>query len=155
MLKSLLSIIFLAAFLFSCGDHHRGADGGETVDCSSNSRVDTFVIGLEKTGANGQTLILDAMAPAPPAKDNNAWTVTIQDADGNPVSGATVTVDPKMPDHGHGTPIAAEITAGATEGQYYISKINLWMPGYWEVTIGVDNSMGLSDSFVLKTCIEG
>ena len=41
----------------------------------------------------------------------------------------------------------------ATPGQYKLSQINTWMPGYWEITI--DAQVGaVHDTVVYKFCIQ-
>ncbi|MEM9489707.1 MAG: hypothetical protein AAGC55_11210, partial [Myxococcota bacterium] len=61
-----------------------------------------------------------------------------------------------MPDHGHGTNTPAAITEMADgDGEYMVTPIDLWMPGYWELTISIDDGAGLADEVVFSTCIEG
>ncbi len=138
--------IVLIAFILCCA-----CDDADPID----ERADVFAIGLEKIGDNGLTLTLASMDPAPPQKGDNIWTISLKDAAGNPVSNATLDVNPRMPDHGHGTPVIPEIEAGTEDGQYIINKLNLWMPGLWEVTIGVESENSPSDTFVLRPLIEG
>src|SRR5690606_14419014 len=75
--------------------------------------------------------------PAPPRIGRNALHIQVRDAAGDPVEGATVTVDPFMPIHGHGsteTPVVTEIGGGA----YTADPLTLHMPGAWEVTISAE-----------------
>ncbi len=66
-----------------------------------------------------------------------------------------VVATPLMPDHGHGTPINAEVTELTTPGEYEVTPVNLWMPGLWEITIEVTNGADVSDAVTFAFCIEG
>ena len=76
------------------------------------------------------------------------------DSGGAPVDGATLEVTPFMPDHGHGTSINAVVTPSGSNGEYDVTPVNMWMPGYWEVTVDIDDQ-GTADSAVFKVCIDG
>lgn len=135
------------------GGHHH--DGGMAMNCSDDPRADTYAAGLEKASENGHfTVTLRTADPAPPAKGDNTWTIEIRDAGGTPVEGATLTVTPWMPDHGHGTSIDVQVAAGSDPGTYVLSSIDLRMPGLWEVTIEIDAG-GVTDSVVFAFCVEG
>jgi hypothetical protein len=71
---------------------------------------------------------------------------------GGAVTGAEVIATPYMPDHGHGTPIKVNVSAIPIPGQYELAPVNLWMPGYWEISIGAMLG-GARDSAVFKFCI--
>ena len=76
--------------------------------------------------------------------------VTMIDA---PVTGASIIVTPFMPDHQHGPgAYTPQVQATANPGEYKISQINTWMPGYWEITITVDAAQ-VHDSVIYKFCI--
>lgn len=146
-------VLVLAAS--ACGDDgsaHHHTDGAP-VDCSIETRADTYVAGLSKVGAGGYEFVLVESVPAPPAKNDNTWTVELRDGAGATVDGATMTAVPFMPDHGHGTPITAEVTAQGS-GRYQIAPVNLWMPGLWETTVAVD-IQGVTDEVVFAFCIDG
>lgn len=68
------------------------------------------------------------------AANNLSLRVRVLDSTGTGVTGATVTVDPQMPIHGHGsskTPIVVE----GGGGDYFVSQVFFTMSGPWEVTI--------------------
>lgn len=115
--------------------------------------------GLEKTGKQGGLLfrLIDSQ-PGPPQKGDNIWTLAIKNSSGAAQPAATVTVTPFMPDHGHGSPIRAEVSelaAPAGGGQYRVSPVNLFMPGLWQITVAAQTQAGVSDSAVFAFCIEG
>src|SRR5512140_226849 len=134
MRLGLLLVLPVAA----CGTN--APSDADTVDCSTVTGVDTFVVGLEHQGVGG-TLDFKLMSvdPAPPQRGDNTWIVQINamasGVVGNPVDGLTLQVTPFMPAHQHGSPITPVITPQATSGQYEIKPVNLWMPGVWETTI--------------------
>lgn len=153
-MRSLVGAV-LACTLAACG----GDDGSmDDVDCSKVTGTDTFVVGLEKPGIGGNLdFQLMSADPAPPARDDNTWTVQLNSMAagvvGAPIDGATLTATPFMPSHQHGSPIRAEITPVAGQpGQYTISPVNMWMPGVWETTIKA-TSGDTTDTAVYRFCI--
>lgn len=125
--------------------------------CMNETRADTFVVGIDKKGAAGN-LDFQLMSgdPAPPARGDNTWVIQLSSMNagvvGGPIAGADLVVTPFMPDHGHGTPIKVNVTPAATSGQYQLSPINMWMPGYWETTVQATDG-ATTDSAVFKFCI--
>jgi hypothetical protein len=71
---------------------------------------------------------------------------------GAPATGASLIVTPFMPDHQHGT-LKVNVEAMPDAGQYKLTPINMWMPGYWETTIDVQVG-SVRDSVVYKFCIQ-
>jgi hypothetical protein len=121
--------------------------------CEAETRKDTLVAGLHKHGAaNVLDFTLTSITPSPPARGDNTWVVQLTATSGSPVADATVTMTPFMPDHGHGTPIKVNAVALPIAGQYQLSPINVWMPGYWEATIHASQG-STNDSAVFKFCI--
>jgi hypothetical protein len=120
--------------------------------CEAETRKDAFAVGLHKHGvANAFDFAVVSTNPALPARGDNTWVVQVN-ASGAPVAGATVTVTPFMPDHSHGTPIKVGVVATPSAGQYQLAPINLWMPGYWEITIHAAQG-SVEDSAVFKLCL--
>lgn len=141
------------ALSIACGGDDDGMDP-EDVNCDLETRADDYFAGIQKDGTTYSVLLMDSM-PAPPTRGDNAWTVQVVDGNGTPVDGMSVAVRPFMPDHGHGTPIDAVVTAGATTGEWVLSPVNLWMPGYWEVTLDLDDGGGGAvDGVTFKFCID-
>jgi hypothetical protein len=137
------------------------ACGGEETDpddlrCSEEERADEYLAGMSKDGVNQlfQFRLVES-TPAPPEKGDNTWIVDVLDfQDSTPVDSADITVMPFMPDHGHGSPIAAEIAPTGDPGQFQVDRVNLWMPGLWEVTIAADDGTE-QDETIFSFCIEG
>jgi hypothetical protein len=155
---ALISAALSAVGAAGCHGGSTGPDADEALACMTSGRGDTYAVGLQHTGANAAYIfkMMSAM-PAPPGRNLNTWVIQITwEATGAPVTGASLTVTPFMPDHQHGpgayTPQVMELT---TPGQYQISDINTWMPGYWEITLDavVPGTSPVEDSAVFKFCI--
>jgi hypothetical protein len=123
--------------------------------CNNDPRGMTYAIGLSATSANGlmKASFRDA-TPAPPAKNENSWTLKLTDAHGNPITGATLAVVPFMPDHGHGPP-AQPLWMEMGGGSYIINQIDFFMPGIWQVTFTITPTLGPADSLVFTFCVDG
>ncbi len=125
--------------------------------CGDLSRAMTYVAGLRATGTDGLlgARLLQA-SPAPPDVGDNTWSVQIVDMqDGNtPLAGCTGSVDPLMPDHGHGSASSPTWTEDVEPGSYTVGGMDLFMPGYWEITLALDCA-GVADTIVYGFCAEG
>lgn len=150
---SIMRFGLAALLLAACG-----TDGDdEMVDCAVVTGVDTFVVGLEKMGAMGTLdFKLMSIAPAPPARGDNDWTLQVfglsSGVVGAPVDGATINVTPYMPAHMHSPAVTAAVTPTGMAGEYRLSPVNMWMQGVWEVTIRATTAT-TSDRAVYKFCI--
>ena len=78
----------------------------------------------------------------------HAWTLHIEDADGNPVVGANLQVSGGMPAHDHGLPTYPRITAELGDGNYRLDGMRFHMSGAWEITINI-SADGDTDSVVV------
>ncbi len=155
---SLILLTLLFASACSSSNSSDAADSGAPVSlCATDSRAQTFTAGMEQTGAsNTFSVKLTSINPNPVFKGNNAWTIQVVDKSGGPVTGASITVKPFMPDHGHGSSIIPQVTAGADPGSYDISLLNLFMPGIWTVTIVVTTGTApstVTDQSVFTFCV--
>jgi hypothetical protein len=143
----------LFALAAACG----GEDGGERAasGCAAEARADAYRVGLEKAGATGLRVRLMEARPGPPDRGDNLWALELVDAAGAPVTTATISARPWMPDHGHGsTPQRHAARPGATAGAWELGPFNLFMPGLWTVTLDVETPAG-ADAAVFAFCIEG
>lgn len=129
------------------------AGNTDTVTCRTDARADTYAANLTKPGqASHYTFVLQQAQPAPPAKDTNTWTVAILDSAHAPVTGATLTIKPFMPDHGHGSSLVPSATAQGDS--YTITPLYFFMPGLWQTTITAQVD-SVIDAAVFAFCIEG
>lgn len=147
------------AGLAACGGGTVPPDADEALACMTSGRGDTYVVGLEHQGVGG---LLDfkliSADPAPPARNLNTWLIQINSMAagvvGAPATGASMTVTPFMPDHQHGAgAYQVQVQEMPDAGQYKLSEINTWMPGYWEITIDAQVG-GVHDTVVYKFCIQ-
>jgi hypothetical protein len=67
----------------------------------------------------------------------HTWTLHVETAAGEPLDGATVTVDGGMPEHNHGLPTQPLVTP-LGGGDYRVEGMKFQMPGQWFVTVVVD-----------------
>jgi hypothetical protein len=135
-----------ASLAGACSDDDAPPDD-TSYNCAAESRDDEFVVGLEKLGQAGKLRFkLLSATPAPPARGDNTWVLQLTAVGGGtpgaPVTGATMTVTPFMPDHQHGSPKTTAIQPMAEAGHYQLAPVNMWMPGLWETTINVSGADG-------------
>lgn len=136
----------------------------DSVSCSADPRLDTYVGELDKAGELGLlSFRFFDLTPAPPAKGTNTFHVRVSNAEGDVMQGG-LRVDLRMPDHGHGTSVEPVISFDAALGAYTLTPVFLFMPGVWRIELeAVDGSSDapelddapLLDSTVLHFCIEG
>ena len=113
--------------------------------------VDTFSAGMSKTGDAGLEVMLMSADPAPPAVGYNTWELMVHDDGGSMLMGATVTVEPWMPEHGHGSNVDPTVTE--MEGMYTVSDLNFMMTGVWRTTITVEAD-GVTDEVAFRFAVE-
>ncbi len=162
MLARFLSgaLALLALPLISCASSSGGAmtgGGSETASvCDTDKRAEVYAVGLSAKSKDGsmKATFMDAN-PAPPAKGLNTWTIQVTDATNKPVAGASITLLPFMPDHGHGSSITPQIKAMPTAGMYQITLVDLFMPGIWTNTFTIKPASGAAETMVFTFCIDG
>jgi hypothetical protein len=164
--SSLVLVVGLVVCAGGCSpssDDKPAVDSGATPDsapsfCDSDPRVLAFTPGLLVKGKSGalQAKLL-TIDPTRVSKGDNTWSLQLLTGDGTdkPVDGATLTVKPFMPDHGHGSAIVPLVTPAGSEGKYAITRLNLFMPGLWQITINaaVPGTPAVTDSIVYTFCV--
>ncbi len=157
-MRTFLCALALAGLAVGCGGSSSNPPPTTTNPtglCAKETRADPYTPPMMKAGTGFQVKFLDS-DPAPPAKDNNNWTIEITDANGSPIDGATITVVPYMPDHGHGTSVKPTIVPMGS-GKYQIQNVYMYMPGLWQTTIGVTmpGAMKSAGSVMYSFCVDG
>lgn len=71
-------------------------------------------------------------SPAQPAVGYDACQLSISDQTGAPLAGATVTIVPWMPAHGHGGSVLPTVTENAP-GVYVATPLDFYMSGTWQL----------------------
>lgn len=128
------------------------AGGFGSIACADETRAVAYQAGLELVSEElGLRLTLLESRPGPRV-GNLRWTLQVLDAEGTPVTGATVKVSPFMPDHHHGSPLIPTIKESG-EGVYVAAPINLTMPGFWRTTVRVTTD-AWTDIVIIPLCIE-
>lgn len=74
----------------------------------------------------------------------HSWTLHVATADGQPIEGATITVDGDMPQHGHGMPTQPLVTQELGGGNYLVEGMKFQMGGWWVIDFTV-TANGSSD----------
>lgn len=83
----------------------------------------------------GDLIVTLYSAPAQPNRGQVSLEAAITDADGRPVSDATVTFDLNMTNMNHGRNVVA---ASPTGNGRYAGEVFFMMPGPWRVIVGID-----------------
>ena len=125
--------------------------------CAGDERVEEYVVGEEKLGAQGLVRFrMGSLNPDPVEVGDNGWNLSLHDAvSSEPLTGCTLEATPFMPDHNHGSnnPTATE---GTEAGDYEFTDIAFIMSGYWEVTLNAScPGIGGADSLMVTFCIDG
>ncbi len=154
-----VALSILLALVPACGDEDPGSSsssssGGNATACERDTRKDVYAAGLAKTGASVTVKILDAQ-PAPLVKGTNALVLQVLDGAGKPVDGATITIVPFMPDHGHGSAVAPIVAPKGAEGKYDVSKVYLSMAGLWELRVNVQIPGASPADVTFAFCLDG
>ena len=66
------------------------------------------------------------------------WVFIVTTPDGNPVTGAEISVTGGMPLHNHGLPTAPRMTRELGEGRYLVEGMRFHMNGEWELFVTID-----------------
>ena len=77
----------------------------------------------------------------------HSWTLAIQ-SDGEPVSGAALTITGGMPAHDHGMPTRPRVTDELGAGKYLLEGMRFHMNGRWEVAIEIE-AEGRRDTVII------
>ena len=72
----------------------------------------------------------------------HSWEILIRDKDGDPISGAEISVVGGMPDHDHGLPTLPVITGEMQAGRYLLEGVRFHMPGRWELSVTITGPQG-------------
>ena len=82
----------------------------------------------------------------PPLNQLHTWTVRVSTPDGQPVEGATITVDGDMPQHGHGLATRPRVTKYLGDGRYLVEGMKFLMGGWWVADFTITDAGGQTDS---------
>ena len=66
------------------------------------------------------------------------WIIHVEDAEGAPVDGASVSITGGMPEHNHGLPTDPRMTRSLGNGDYLVEGMRFHMNGNWALTVTID-----------------
>jgi YtkA-like len=146
--RLLLPVLALAGCSNEAG---QAAKPDEAEECTGD--FDVFEPGMTELAEPGEiTVELTSAEPSPPVvRRDNVWWLTLTDAAGNAISGATLQASPYMPKHQHGS--AEVVVEDLGEGEYRLSPIELIMPGVWEIPLSVTPAGGEASEATFRFCI--
>jgi hypothetical protein len=95
-----------------------------------------------RTSASSQ--FIATLQPDQPLRPRRMHTVrvAITDAAGMPVDNATIQIDGRMPEHGHGLPTRPRVTRALGDGLYEIEGVRFNMGGWWEFKLAINAPSG-------------
>lgn len=150
------------------GEEHDAADtdaGGasdaahvheeEEDDAPCPTTIPTFEAGLTVAGRGGliSARVVSAR-PSSPQVFENDWVLEFIDASGTPIDDIKLTrVEPYMTVHGHGAGYDPTLTPLAEPGRVSLERINLKMPGPWEVRLSAESKRVGVDFIVMNVCV--
>ena len=152
-----------------CGDDASRADGGLTSrDADFSNCKDTpavpYMAGWTVTSTAGTyvgTVVSAVTQPSAttagadhPEVGLGDWVVTVTAAaDGSPADVTMTAEKPWMPRHGHGSDTVPTVAPGAP-GMFTVTKIDFFMPGYWQVKLDLQPTAGGdADQLTFNVCI--
>ena len=157
VIGALVAITLAACGGGGSGSTDNGTSGAaqstDTSACAMDTRKDTYSAGLAKQAGALSIKLMEA-TPAPPQKQSNAMTLQVVDGAGKPVDGATLSVTPFMPDHGHGSSVKPTVKAMGG-GLYDVTNVYLPMPGLWRITVTVQMPNVAPQDAAFSFCIDG
>lgn len=125
----------------------------ERVPCPDT--IPEFVLGLRAEGAGaGHVAELVDANPSPPRLRYNEWVIELTGTGGDPLDDAAITdAESFMVAHNHDGYVAPIVTPEPEPGRFRVERINLWMPGPWEVRFWTRAADG-DDYIVFDVCVE-
>ena len=124
-----LSLLLLGCGAESSGSAGAGGGGSETTfpsDALATLKTDHGALSFEVRTAPAQ----------PPKRGLFSVEIVATDADGKPVDGLDLAVQPWMPEMGHGASTKPSIEAMG-DGHYVVSNVAFVMPGRWELRTSI------------------
>jgi len=108
---------------------------GKGMTAPKPEELDTAASVLSEAGSFRLSYSTDAKEP--PLNTIHSWILEVRTSEGEPVTGAAITLVGDMPKHGHGFPTEPEVTEELGEGRYRVEGVKFSMPGWWVVTFHV------------------
>lgn len=132
---SILLALFAATNL-ACGSED-GGSAGHGHQHGEDGEHDHYTPGMKRLTDQGLYEVAFYSDPGPPAVGGNTLQLGISDAAGKMLTGATISVTPSMPSHGHGSN-AEPVVVEEGGGVYHVDNVVLQMMGIWQFDIVVE-----------------
>lgn len=69
----------------------------------------------------------------------HTWIIHVEDINGQPVTGAEISIDGGMPEHDHGLPTRPQVNRNSERGSYSAEGMKFHMNGWWTVVMTITN----------------
>jgi len=112
------------AMAASCGGASTSGGGGTVFEANPAQTV--------RSTSGALVVAVYAEAGHSPARGVNSFRFLVTGPGGAPVDGLRVTVEPWMPDMGHGSSVSPTVTASGG-GAYVVTDVYFPMPGRWDL----------------------
>jgi hypothetical protein len=103
------------------GHEHKMTKAPADLDLSTNKLTENKIFNFSYESS------LDPI----PINKIHRWKLRVETSDGRPVTGADISLDGDMPEHGHGLPTQPEVTDNLGNGEYLMEGLKFSMPGWW------------------------
>ncbi len=109
------------------GHEHKMTKAPADLDLSDEKLTDNKIFSIS----------YKSMSEPVPINRIHTWELSVKTADSRPVSGADISLDGDMPEHGHGMPTQPEVTGDLGKGKYLVEGIKFSMPGWWVMKFNI------------------
>lgn len=110
-------------------------------------------VSLDRPTDHGKyQVVLHSLAEPIAINKMHSWEIRLRSPSGTAVSGAHISIDGGMPQHGHGFPTQPRVTRELGDGRYLLEGMKFSMSGWWEIKVKVDASSG-PDEVTFNTVI--
>ena len=133
ILKVVLIGVVATAGLAACGHMGMHMLMGGHVERPAESE---FGFGPRASAGGLYSATLDPVQPIR-VRRMQTMRLSVADAAGRPIEGATIAVDGGMPEHGHGLPTQPKVTRSLGAGVYEVEGVKFNMGGWWEVKFAI------------------
>ena len=125
-----LSLLMLGCSVESSSGAGGGGGGGGAATFPSEPLL------VQKTDHGALSFEVRTSPAQPPSRGLTTVEIVVTDADGMPVDGLDLAVQPWMPEMGHGASTKPSIEAKG-DGHYVVSRVAFFMPGRWELRTSI------------------
>jgi hypothetical protein len=131
-----IATVLFALLLAACGSESGMDHSG--MDMSNQASTTELDESLSKMSEAGVFMVeLRPMQEPIPLNEILTWELHVQDAAGQAVEDATITIGGGMPEHNHGFPTEPTVTESEEAGVYLVEGIKYQMSGWWEMSFQI------------------